>query len=85
MNSSAVPVALVPLGVMTVTSTVPAAPAGDVAVTEVGETTEYVVAPVAPKSTALAALKPVPVMVTEVPPATGPAIGLTAVTVGLGS
>ena len=40
------------------------------------------VAAVAPKLTAVAPVKPVPVMVTEVPPASGPAVGLTAVTVG---
>ncbi len=37
-----------------------------------------------PKSTAVAPVKPVPVMVTVVPPAVGPAVGLTAVTVGRG-
>ena len=36
----------------------------------------------APKSTAVAPVKPVPVTVTEVPPAWGPLFGLTAVTVG---
>ncbi len=35
-----------------------------------------------PKSTALASRNPVPVMVTVVPPASGPDTGLTAVTVG---
>ena len=37
MNWSATDVALVPLGVTTVTSTVPAAPAGSVTVMDVGE------------------------------------------------
>ena len=41
--------------------------------------------PVVPKLTALAPVKPVPVMVTVVPPAGGPATGLTAVTVGAAS
>ena len=36
-----------------------------------------VVAAVVPKSTAVALVKSVPVMVTEVPPAVGPAFGLT--------
>jgi hypothetical protein len=40
-------------------------------------------AAVVPNLTAVAAVKPVPVTVTEVPPATGPAIGLTAETVGV--
>ena len=35
-----------------------------------------------PKLTALAPVKPVPVMVTELPPAIEPATGVTAVTVG---
>ena len=38
-----------------------------------------------PKLTALAPEKLVPVMVTVVPPASGPAMGLTAVTVGAAS
>ena len=62
---------------MTVTSTVPAAPAGAVAVMEVALLTVKVVAAVAPKATAVAPVKLVPVMVTEVPPAAGPEVGLT--------
>ncbi len=61
-----------PPAVVTVTSTVAAACAGDVAVIWVSETTVKVVAAVEPKSTAVAPVKPVPVMVTEVPPAAGP-------------
>ncbi len=72
---------LVPLGVVTVTSTAPAASAGAVAVTEVGEAAVMVPA-VAPNFTALAPVKLVPVMVTEVPPTNGPDSGLTPVTVG---
>ena len=45
-------------------------------------TTVTPVAAVAPKSTAVAPVKPVPVIVTDVPPATGPLVGLTPVTVG---
>ena len=76
-------VADVPTGVVTVTFTVPAAPAGAVAVIEVEETTVTPVAAFAPKSTAVAPVKFVPVMVTLVPAVVGPAAGLTAVTVGV--
>ncbi len=48
----------------------------------VSESTVKVAAGVEPKSTAVAPVKSVPVMVTVVPPAVGPAVGLTAVTVG---
>ena len=41
-----------------------------------------VVAAVAPNVTAVAPVKLVPVIVTVVPPAVGPAVGLTPVTVG---
>ncbi len=40
------------------------------------------VAAVVPKLTALAPVKPVPVMVTEVPPVLGPELGAEAVTLG---
>ena len=71
----------VPAGVVTVTSTVPV-PAGSTAVICVAETTVTLVAGVVPKSTAVAPLKTVPVMVTVVPPATGPEVGLMSVTTG---
>jgi hypothetical protein len=75
---------LVPLGVVMVTSTVPAAPDGAVTVTEVAD--EAVMAARAlPNFTALAAPRLVPVMVTEVPPTRGPAAGAMAVTAGAGS
>jgi hypothetical protein len=61
---------------------VPAECAGDVAVIDVALLTVKVVAAVAPKSTAVAPVKFVPVMVTDVPPAAGPLLGLTFVTVG---
>ncbi len=73
--------ALVPAGVVTVTSTVPV-PAGEVAVIWVSEPTVKEVAGLGPKRTALAPVKPVPVMVTDVPPAAGPEVGLMAVTDG---
>ena len=58
------------------------APAGEVAVIWVAELTVKVVAAVAPKTTAVAPVKLVPVMVTDVPPARGPAVGAIDVTVG---
>ena len=45
-------------------------------------TTVTSVAAVVPKSTAVAPVNPVPVIVTGVPPAAGPLFGLTPVTVG---
>ena len=84
MNVSAALVALVPPGVVTVTSTAPAACAGEVAVIEVALTTEKLAA-VPPNDTAVAPVKLLPVMVTLVPPAVGPAFGLTPVTVGVES
>ena len=83
-NWSALLVTLVPLAVVTVTSTVPL-PAGLVAVTWVALTTVNVVAALPPKLTPVAPLKSVPVMVTEVPPAAGPLPGATALTVGAGA
>ena len=72
-----------PPGVVTVMSTVPAEPAGAVAVIWVALlTTMTPVALVAPNLTAVAPVKLVPVIVTLVPPAVGPADGLTLVTVG---
>jgi hypothetical protein len=71
----------VPFAVVTVTSTVPV-PADDVAVIEVAELTVKAVALVAPNFTAVAPVKVVPVMVTDVPPATGPVVGEIDVTVG---
>ena len=64
MNWSAAMVAEVPPGVVTVTSTVPV-PAGEVAVMEVALLTVNAVAAVAPNLTAVAPVKPVPVMVTR--------------------
>ena len=82
MNWSAVETALVPAGVATVTSTWPAACAGEVAVTSVPETTEKVAAATVPNRTVLAPVKPVPAMVTAVAPATGPTAGLRALMAG---
>src|SRR5215470_5515866 len=68
-----------PFGVMTVTSTMPV-PAGETDVMLVAEFTVKLVAGVAPKFTAVAPVKLVPVMVTEVPAA--PDVGFRTVTVG---
>ena len=81
MNWSAADVAEVPPAVVTLTSTVPE-PAGDVAVIWVGELTVKPVAEVAPNVTAVVPEKPLPVMVTVVPPASGPDVGETELTVG---
>ena len=70
-----------PPTVVTVMSTVPV-PAGDVAVIWVALLTVKPAAAVAPKVTAVAPLRLVPVMTTDVPPDVGPAVGETAVTVG---
>jgi hypothetical protein len=63
---------LVPEGVTTVTLTVPADSAGEVTVIDVLEFTTRLDPAVAPKFTAVAPVKPLPVTVTEVPPAAGP-------------
>ena len=67
---------------MTDTVTAPALPAGVVAVILVLLTTVTLVAAVLPKVTVAPAAKFVPVIVTAVPPAGGPALGDTLVTVG---
>ncbi len=79
-------VADVPPAAMTVTSTVPV-PAGASAAMDVPLATLKVVAGLsAPKSTAETSLKPVPVIVTQMPPAAGPLDGLMEVVrVGAGS
>ena len=72
-----------PPGVVTVTCTVPE-PAGEVAVILVADSTLTPVAALAPNLTVLAPVRFVPVIVTEVPPAAGPLVGSTFVTVGAG-
>ena len=76
------PVALVPFGVVTVMSTTPADSDGETAVIEVAEVTVKLLALTEPNLTAVAAVRLVPVMVTVVPPFTGPLAGDTAVTLG---
>lgn len=60
-------------------------PAGEFAVISVLETTTTLVAVVLPKLTVDPISKFVPVIVTEVPPTTGPLLGVTPVTVGTGA
>jgi hypothetical protein len=80
---SALLVLLVPPGPVTVMSTVvPDVPAGDTAVIWFAELTEKLTAAVLPNFTAVAPVKPVPVMVTDEPPAAGPFDGETLLTVG---
>ncbi len=74
----------VPPGVVTVTSTWPAACDGAVAVTDVADTNENVVAALPPNDTPVTPVRLVPVIVTTVPPAVEPDVGLSEVTVGAG-
>jgi len=67
---------------VTVTVTAPALPAGVVAVIEVLLTTTTLLAAVPPNVTVAPLAKFVPVIVTAVPPATGPLFGATVLTVG---
>jgi hypothetical protein len=82
VNLSAVTIAEVPPAVFTLTATVPE-PFGDLAVISVSETTLMMVPLVCPKSTPVAPLKLLPVMVTAVPPAARPEEGEILVTDGL--
>ena len=77
----------VPWGVVTVTLTVPAGPAGVSQVIEVALTTvkSVVQALLPPMSATVAPMKPVPVIVMGVPPAVEPLSGATPVTVGASS
>jgi len=82
VNTSAELVALVPPVVVTVTSTGPVLDAaGDVAVIDVSLLTVKD-AGVEPKFTALAPVRSVPVIVTDVPPVVVPVVGVMPVTVG---
>jgi hypothetical protein len=79
---SADEVAEVPPPVVTVTSTCPAARAGEFTVIVVELTTTTPVPAVPPKLTVAPVTKSVPVIVTDVRPAVEPWLGLTAETVG---
>ncbi|OEZ89316.1 hypothetical protein JAB6_01300 [Janthinobacterium sp. HH104] len=81
VNWSAALVALVPPTVVMRTSTVPV-PAGAVAVICEALLTVKPVAAVAPKVTPVVLAKPVPVMMTVVPPVVGPAVGEMLLTTG---
>ena len=86
MKRSAALVALVIPATVTVTSTTPL-PAGLVALQLVVLAQLTPLAAVAPKRTVVApavVLKPVPVIVTTVPPPAGPLVGVIALTVGAG-
>src|ERR1700689_5346733 len=76
--------ALVPVGVVTVTYTVPV-PAGASAVIEVDEVTMKLGACADPNLTAVAPASSSPLIVTSVPPAAGPLSGAAWVTVGIGA
>jgi len=76
-------IADVPPGVVTVTSMVPAAWGGMITVIVVALVTDTgVVLDMLPNFTAVAPVKPVPVIVTVIPPDAGPDPGETPVTVG---
>src|SRR5205814_10230592 len=77
------PVDVLPPGLVMPTDTVPAACAGVVTVSEVAERA-VTVAALPPKVMLLALSRPVPVMVTAVPPATLPVAGVTVPIVGAG-
>ena len=85
VNTSEEEVAEVPASLVTVISVFPAEWAGDTAVICVEESTVKLAAETPLKATPVPATtfeKPVPVMMTEVPPATGPTLGETPVTEG---
>lgn len=67
---------------VTTTAALPAVFAGVVAEIEVSFTTVKAEAAVPPKDTAVAPVNPLPVIVTLVPPAKGPAVGKTEETTG---
>ena len=73
------------MGVVTRTSTVPAVPGGSTALIEPAVITLKLVAGVEPKSTAVAPVKFVPPMITDSPPAKGPALGSTTLTEVVGA
>lgn len=73
--------ALVPLGVVTVTSTVPL-PAGEVAVQVLDAEQDTPVAGTEPNLTVESIVNPLPVIVTVLPPEGDPAVGPMPVTDG---
>ena len=86
VNWSAEEIEVVPPGVVTVRSTMPAEPEGALAVHEVVDEQLTAVAGFEPNLAELEpTTKPVPVTLTTVPPTSGPALGLMAETLGTGS
>jgi hypothetical protein len=84
MKRSIGTMALMPPAVITLTSTVAAACAGDTAVMLPSLAPANLGATMPPKATAVARVKPLPEIVTDVPPAVGPDPGLIHVTLGAG-
>ena len=72
-----------PPAVVTVTSTAPALPAGEVAVIEVAELTVKLLAATEPNFTDVALVRSVPVIVTKVPPTILPFAGEMELIVGV--
>ncbi len=68
--------------IVTITLTVPAVPADVVHVIEVSVVTEKLAAAEVPKVTLVAPVNPVPVIITDVPPAVVPEFGDTDDTIG---
>jgi hypothetical protein len=84
VNRSDADVADVPAVLVTVTSTAPGVTvAGELAVIDVGEFTVTPVAEAVPNFTVEPVMNPVPVIVTDVPPAVEPDVGVIDVTVGV--
>ncbi len=75
----------VPAGVVTVTLTAPVAPADGLVTVISVALSEAIAADALPKWTAVAPARPVPLMVTVVPPVSGPLLGLTPLTAGGGA
>jgi hypothetical protein len=85
VNWSAATIALVPPGAVTRTSCIPGATCPEeVTVISVSETVR-ILAGYVPKSTSDVPANPVPLIVTGVPPATGPVVGERPVTTGGGA
>jgi hypothetical protein len=85
VKRSAAEVEEVPAGVVTVTSTVPAAPAGRLKTRMANaDSTWNEVAWAAPKLTAVAPLKPLPISTTSAPPVVDPEPAEIPVTTGCG-
>jgi hypothetical protein len=82
VNVSALLVTEVPYAVVTVTSTGPGEPEGDIAVMDVERLTVTFGEAAPPKLTLVVPMNPVPVIVTLVPPVAGPVVGATLITVG---